>query len=199
MKVIGLTGPSGVGKGWVCKQLEQFNIPAIDTDAVYHSLLLPPSPCLDELVMTFGQQILNDGNLDRSALASIVFSDPQKLKCLNSITHKYILARTDVLLDMYRQRGHKAAIVDAPALFESGYDANCDLVITVLADKDLRLKRIIKRDNLSIQSAQSRINAQKSDEFYASRAKYTLINNGDDIALNQDILSILTKEGLVTC
>lgn len=199
MKIIGLTGPSGVGKGWVCKQLEQFNIPAIDTDAVYHSLLVPPSPCLDELVMTFGQQILSNGELDRAALASIVFSDPQKLKRLNSITHKYILARTDVLLDMYRQKGHKAAIVDAPALFESGYDKNCDFVITVLADKDIRLKRIIKRDNISIQAAQNRINAQKSDEFYSSHAQYTLINNGNDKALNQDILSILKKEGLVTC
>ncbi len=199
MKVIGLTGPSGVGKGWVCNYLAQFNIPSIDTDAVYHELLIPPSQCLDELVMTFGQQILNDGKLDRATLATIVFSDPQKLKLLNTITHKYILAQTDVLLNTYRREGRPAAIVDAPALFESEYDTNCDFVITVLADKELRLKRIIKRDGLSKQAAEKRLNAQKADEFYASRAKYTVINNGNDSLLSRDLLSILKKEGIVTC
>ena len=199
MKVIGLTGPSGVGKGWVCRYLSQFNIPSIDTDAVYHELLVPPSPCLDELVTTFGHQILIDGNLNRAALATIVFSDPQKLKQLNTITHKYILARTDMLLDTYRTEGRQAAIVDAPALFESGYDEKCDFVITVLADKELRLMRIIQRDNISMQAADKRLNAQKPDEFYSSRAKYPFINNGDDTVLNQELLSILTKEGLVNC
>ena len=199
MKVIGLTGPSGVGKGWVCQYLSQFNIPSIDTDAVYHKLLVPPSPCLNELVTTFGQQILSNGNLNRAALATIVFSDPQKLKQLNTITHKYILARTDVLLSTYREKGHPAAIVDAPALFESGYNVNCDFVITVLADKELRLKRIIKRDGISAQAAEKRLNAQKPDEFYSSRAKYTVVNNGDDTTLNQELLSILTKEGLANC
>lgn len=199
MKVIGLTGPSGVGKGWVCRYLAQFNIPSIDTDAVYHELLIPPSPCLDELVMTFGSQILSNGSLDRATLATIVFSDTQKLKQLNTITHKYILARTDVLLNMYREEGRQAAIVDAPALFESGYDANCDFVITVLADKGLRLKRIIARDGLSPHAAEKRLNAQKSDEFYSARAKYTVINNGNDAVLNRELLSILKKEGLDNC
>ena len=199
MKVIGLTGPSGVGKGWICRYLTQFNIAAVDTDAVYHDLLIPPSPCLDELVAAFGPQILTNGQLDRAALATIVFSDPQKLNSLNKITHKYILEQTDALLDTYRHQGHPAAIVDAPALFESGYDQNCDFVIAVLADKELRIQRIILRDSLSPQAAQKRINAQKSDEFYSSNAKYTLVNNGDDTVLKQELLSILKKEGIIAC
>lgn len=196
MLIIGLTGPSGSGKGHVGKYLKEKNIPSIDTDAVYHALLIPPSECLDELTNVFGREILtSDGTLDRAALARIVFSDEEKLKTLNSVTHKYILARTDELLRGYAKDGYAAAIVDAPALFESGYDKKCDFVITVTAPRELRIKRIIKRDGLSQEAATRRIDAQKSDEFYSSRSKYTVINNEDDEAVKQ-IDSILEAEGL---
>ena len=104
MLVIGLTGPSGSGKGWISNLLSRYGIPAIDTDAVYHDLLIPPSPCLSELVENFGEGIIKDGRLNRQALASIVFSDSAKLKMLNEITHKYILKETDDMLQKYSFR-----------------------------------------------------------------------------------------------
>ena len=98
MKVLGLTGPTGAGKGTVAAVFaELYGIPSIDTDAVYHELLIPPSPCLDELVTAFGAEILRrDGTLDRPALSRIVFSDlsGEKQKLLNGITHKYVLDET---------------------------------------------------------------------------------------------------------
>ncbi|MBQ9080263.1 MAG: dephospho-CoA kinase [Clostridia bacterium] len=198
MKVIGLTGPSGSGKGWVCRLISQFGIPCIDTDAVYHQLLAPPSPCLDELSSTFGINILrNDGSLDRAALASIVFSDEAKLKLLNEVTHKYILGKTDSILEKYRVQGCIAAIVDAPALFESGYDKKCDFVITVTAPREKRIDRIIKRDALTEEAARKRIDAQKPDEFYSSHANYTVTNNGCDTILEQELNDILRREGLI--
>lgn len=196
MIVIGLTGPSGSGKGWVSSILDKYNIPTIDTDAVYHDLLIPPSPCLSELVDTFGSTILTDNKLNRPALAAIVFSDPEKLKLLNRITHKYILKKTDSLLQQYEKDGYQAATVDAPALFESGYDKKCDFVIAVTAPQELRLQRILRRDSISIDNALKRISAQPDDEFYSSRAKYTVCNNNDDVQLTKDLCAILEQEGI---
>ena len=84
MLVIGLTGPSGAGKGLVSQAFASYGSKIIDADAVYHALLLPPSPCLDELTAAFGAHILRpDGRLNRSVLGNMVFSDPRALAKLN--------------------------------------------------------------------------------------------------------------------
>ncbi len=102
MKIIGLTGPSGAGKGEVGAILRERGIPVIDTDRVYHELLVPPSPCLDALVEAFGCDILaSDGALDRAALASLVFADTDEAharhETLNRITHRFVAARASEL------------------------------------------------------------------------------------------------------
>ena len=197
MIIIGLTGPSGSGKGWVSSILEKHKIPAIDTDAVYHDLLIPPSQCLDELCDIFGEGILQNGQLNRAALASIVFSDKSKLEVLNKITHKYILGKTDMLLSEFEKMGYRAAIVDAPALYEAAYEKKCNFVIAVTAPTQLRLKRIMKRDNITEEAALRRISAQHDDEFYSSRAKYTVVNDNNEERLVDELNSILSSEGLL--
>ena len=94
MLVIGLTGPSGAGKGEVSRMLLALGIPVIDADEVYHALLVPPSPCLDAIASAFGKQVLRaDGTLDRKALSAIVFSDAAQLQNLNRITHGFVMER----------------------------------------------------------------------------------------------------------
>ena len=198
LKIIGLTGPSGSGKGYVCKILAAHGIPSVDTDAVYHALLCPPSACLDELRSTFGDGVITaEGTLNRRALAAIVFSDKHRLAQLNAVTHKYILARTDVLLEDFRRQGASAAVVDAPALFESGYDAHCDFVIAVTADRSVRLGRIMARDGLTEGTASHRIDGQPTDDFYTSRAKYTVQNNGDNDKLAVELRRIMSQENIL--
>ncbi len=197
MIIIGLTGPSGSGKGWVSAILKKYNIPSIDTDAVYHDLLIPPSPCLDELCVAFGNDILENGQLNRPALASIVFSNKEKLDLLNKITHKYVLNKADSLLSEYEKAGYRATIVDAPALYEAAYDQKCDFVIAVAASKQLRLKRIMRRDNITEEAALRRISAQHDDSFYSSRAKYTVTNDNNEEKLARDLHNILCSEGLL--
>lgn len=199
MKIIGLTGPSGSGKGWVCNILNSGGIPSVDTDAVYHALLCPPSHCLDELRNGFGDGIIKpDGTLDRRALADIVFSDSHRLEQLNAITHKYILERTNVLLEQFAARGCPAAVIDAPALFEAGWGDKCDFVIAVLADRETRLRRIIERDGLPHEAAEQRLRAQPCDSFYTSRAKYTVLNNGGhDAELEAELKHIMSQENIL--
>ena len=200
--VIGLTGPSGAGKTTLCSIADGFGVKSIDTDALYHSQLVPPSKCLDELVREFGGGILlPDGRLDRPALASIVF-DPKdenkaKLKRLGEITHKYVLEAARRIIRSADGRGERAIIVDAPALYESGFHKECDFVICLLADPSLRIKRIVDRDNITEARADERISGQKDDSFYTSRADYTLTNDGDPDSMRPIFEKILSDRGII--
>lgn len=182
MLIIGLTGPSGAGKGEVGAILSSLGIPCIDTDALYHQLIAPPSPCLDELVAEFGKEILTpSGTLDRGALASRVFANGNSIEHekLNSITHRYVLGATRDLLKGFEADGHIAACVDAPLLIESGFHKECDKIISVIADREMRIARIINRDGISRERALTRVNAQQPDSFYEDAADAVIRNDGD--------------------
>lgn len=200
MKIIGVTGPSGAGKGVCCEFLLKNGFPWIDTDQVYHSLIERPSSCVSELVSAFGKEIVNAvGGVDRSTLASIVFSDStkRKVELLNSITHKFVYDETLRLLDVYKKTGAMAVVVDAPLLFEAGFDRMCDFCISVVAPPDVRLERIMARDGISRERAEARIAAQKTDDYYISRSKYTITNNLDKKSIEKQVSLILDAEGLI--
>ena len=200
MMVLGLTGPTGAGKGAVSELFDKlYHVPSIDTDRVYHDLLIPPSDCLDELVLAFGQSVLSpDGTLDRPMLSRIVFSDPtrEKQNLLNQITHKYVLNQTRKMLAEYRRNGKHAVLVDAPLLYESGFDTECDAVIAVLAPRNVRKARIIARDHLSEERATARLNMQKADEFYKERTKFLLLNDGDISSLELQVTTLAAHLGV---
>ena len=98
MLLIGLTGPSGAGKGLFCKVLKEYGIESIDADAVYHSLLIPPSPCLDALCNAFGKDILNqDQTLNRRRLADIVFSSEDPVKKAEQMLCFFIRTAAEII------------------------------------------------------------------------------------------------------
>lgn len=199
MLVIGLTGPSGAGKGTVGAILAEHGIPVIDADAVYHGLLVPPSPCLDALRARFGDDILlPSGELNRRRLGDTVFSDPEALQDLNRIAHGFVMAEIRKQLNVLREQNIPAAVIDAPQLFEAEADKDCNVIISVLADKRLRLERIMARDGIDGETALRRINAQKSDEFFRTHSNYILENNGNTDLLRPQITRILTETGVLT-
>ncbi len=194
MLTIGLTGPSGAGKGTVASLFAPYGILSIDTDKVYHDLLIPHSPCLDDLAVRFGGKILNpDGTLDRKALASHVFAkgNEQALADLNRITHAYVLDVTRSICRELEAKGCVGVFVDAPLLFESGFDAECDTTLAVLAAPDVRLARIIARDGLTLEQARARMAAQKPDSYYTERAKQIIYNNGSADDLTSEVRRLL--------
>lgn len=191
MLIIGLTGTSGSGKGYLSSFLENDDTVIIDTDKVYHDMISVPGKTVDQLVSLFGSSVLNErGGIDRKALAAIVFADREKLLMLNSVTHALILERTRELIC---SSGKKYAVVDAPLLFESGFDAECDLILGVTAPKEIRLERIMSRDGISRDAAQKRINNQKDDSFYHSHCDCVIINDGRDITSDIDKFKELIK------
>lgn len=194
MLTIGLTGPTGAGKGVVASLLASYGIPSIDTDAVYRELLLPPSLLLDELAATFGSEILTPaGELNRVVLSAKVFAAGQQdqLEKLNSVTHPHILREVRRRLAVYgkswRDTGAPIAVmVDAPQLYESGFDRECEIICSVLAPKKIRLARIMARDGITEERALARMGAQRSDSFYR-KAGYVIVNDGDMERLEEEV------------
>ena len=181
IKVIGLCGRSGSGKGYVCERFFRLGIPSIDTDKVYREILdCRDSECLSELTLEFGEGILKDGSLDRRALAQIVFAkgNEKKLERLNEISHKHILKETRSMIDEYSKKGVGAVIVDAPVLFESGFDTICDITLCVTAPDSVCIERICKRDNRSEEEAKSRLASQKSAKELRNLCSFEIVNDG---------------------
>jgi len=198
MFVIGITGPSGAGKGAVSGFLISKNVNVIDADAVYHDVISPPSDCLDELVTHFGRQILDgSGALDRAQLAKLVFGEDnrEKLELLNKITHKYVVARIREQIKEYALAGAEACAIDAPLLIEAGLTSDCNLTIAVISNKQTRAERIAKRDRIDINSAMARINSQKPDEYYVQGSDKVLYNNGALDELYEQLEKALTDGG----
>ena len=199
MKIIGLTGPSGAGKGLACDIFARYGIPSVNTDAVYHTLLESHTPLRDELTEAFGQDILESGRVDRKKLAQSVFGHTdtaQRVHTLNAITHKYIMAQTWKEIKAFGERGARAAIIDAPQLFEAEIQNDCDFVVGVLAPVEQRLARVIARDGITAETAENRFSAQKDEGFYRTHCQYILESNTDTATLEQQIRHFLVTSGL---
>lgn len=177
MHIIGLTGGSGTGKSTVRAYLCQLGAGAVDADAVYRQLCMENKEMLQRLQAAFGAVLTEDGQLDRSALAKIVFSDAEKLKQLNTITIPYIEQASMQAIEAQKEKA--IVLYDAPTLFETGLDRICKAVIGVLALRETRIERIMQRDDLSKAAACARIDAQPHDDFYEKKCRWILRNDGD--------------------
>jgi dephospho-CoA kinase len=195
MHVFGITGPSGAGKSLLCEYCAAHGIPHLDADAIYHSLLVPPSEAVDALRAVFGDGILDEsGAIDRKALSAIVFHDEQKLALLNETVLDIVLRDIRRRLENLSAQGVESVVVDAPTLIESGFHRECNTVVVVLSNKETRIARIMARDGLSRERAEERINAQKPDDFYCSAADAVLRNDSDRETLFAAFQDILTTE-----
>ncbi len=200
MIVIGLCGSSGAGKGYTCQRLAEHGILFIDTDKVYtERVVCRGSECLSELTQYFGNEILSpDGSLNKKALAKMVFEgeNAQKnLSKLNEITHKHIKREAEKILAENERNGAVATAVDAPVLFESGFDKMCDITMCVTAPSELKIKRIMERDGITREKALSRLASQLTDDELRARCDIEIVNDGSD-SLDAHIIEAVKKLNL---
>lgn len=191
-RIIGVTGPSGAGKGLFCANLAEFGCTVIDCDKIAHTVTKKGSECLNNLVKAFGAEILaKDGRLNRRKLAKIAFSDPKKTELLNQITHPAILK---IIFDKI-EKAKSTVALDAPLLVEGGLDKICDVVAVIDADEQTRLNRIMTRDRLTHEAAMTRLKAKKPLERTAKMRYY--INNGTQKQLREFAREVFdsVKEG----
>lgn len=191
MLIIGITGGSGCGKTTVSDMFRKSGIEVIDCDDLAHRVTEPGEPALAELAEVFGKDILLDnGCLDRKKLGKIVFSEQKKLKLLNAVVHKYIIHEIKHIIE---NAAEDIIAIDGAVLIESGVSELCDYMLSVLAEREVRIERICRRDNITRQTALNRIGSQSTDAYYISHSDYVIHNNGDIDKLTADVNNIILK------
>lgn len=198
MKIIGITGPSGSGKGHLSREFEKLGYFHADADRIYHRLLSESEELRSELVRAFGSDIEHDGEIDRRILGKKVLGreNARKLMRLNKITHKYVCREYIKLICKLKEQNTKGLIIDAPLLIEARLDKICDTNIFVTADKEVRISRIMERDSIDRSAAARRISSQKDAGFYARCCEHVFINNEENDAslFAKEIDSILEAD-----
>lgn len=184
--VVGLTGQTGAGKSTVSKTFAENGFAVINADYIARIVVEKGTKCMGEIQDVFGREVIDgEGNLDRKVLASIVFSDKKKLEMLNSITYPYITGEILQEIRRHSSLGEKLILLDAPTLFESRADDFCELIISVVADDNIREGRIIRRDGLTSEQARVRMNSQFDEEFFIRHSDYIIKNNQTIETLNE--------------
>jgi len=173
MMILGLTGPTGAGKTTALEVLKALGFTIIDCDALYYELLKTDETLRGEIRAAFGEVFLPDGQLDRPALAKVVFGDKKKLGQLDGIVSRAMNGAVDSIIAGCKNRG---VVIDAIKLIESGLGEKCDLTVALTAPAEVRLKRIMARDGIDESYARARIDAQKKDAFYKKHCMFLLEN-----------------------
>lgn len=178
--VVGLTGPTGAGKGYVAEYMKTLGCYVCDTDKVAREITVKGSPFLSVLKENFGDDIVDEnGELKRKLLAGRAFCDKEHQLLLNSLMHPEIIRIARERCIEALENGANAAVIDAPLLFECGADKICDTVISVIAPKDIRTKRIMERDNITLEMAQNRMSVQHEDSFYTEKSEFVVRSYSD--------------------
>ena len=185
-RIIGLTGQTGAGKSTVSKVLLQKGAAVINADELVTELYTPDSVCLKTLAAQNGSDILRaDKSLDRPKLAQRAFADKESSELLGKIVHPFVLTLFLEKTAQLVQEGYRCIVFDAPQLFESKANVFCDYIVSVIADRAVRLERICKRDNISAEVAESRMNVQFPQEFFMQNSDFVIENNGSEEQLRE--------------
>ncbi|MFO8060687.1 MAG: dephospho-CoA kinase [Bacillota bacterium] len=182
--IIGLTGGLGSGKTAVGDFLRRGRVPVISCDEISHQLMRPGHPMYERTVAEFGDSVLDaDGRLDRGKLGERIFSDPDARERLQEITHPGILEEMGCRLRQLATEGARVVILDIPLLYEEGLEDMCDEVWVVWCRREQQVRRVMRRDGLSEDEVNRRIDAQMPLQEKIRRADLVIDNSGTPDAL----------------
>lgn len=186
-KIIGLTGGIGSGKTTVATIFKAHGLPVYIADEAGKEVMKDPSILL-AIQKAFGQTVFENGVLDRKKLASLVFSDKDKLQQLNAIVHPAVARHFASWLENHQNFDY--VIYESAILFESGGDTKCHAVITVVASESVRIQRVMKRDAASKEQIIQRMKAQWTDEQRLEKSQF-VINNDSLVNTEKQVVKIL--------
>ncbi len=189
MLIVGLTGGIGAGKSTVARLLAGHGAAVVDVDALGREIIAPGGSAVQAVLERFGSELASpDGGIDRPALASIVFNDPDELADLNDISHPAINELLDERIESIGAAGTTDVVVlDMAVLTESTLGRNTrfpyEIVVTVEAPPDIRLERLIER-GMTSEDAKARLASQATDEQRREVSNFVIGNGGgsDELA-----------------
>lgn len=191
--VIGIAGGIGAGKSAVAAEFAQLGCLVIDSDREARALLRRDD-VRKTLVEWWGRGVLDStGEVDRSAVARIVFSDEAQRKRLEGLTHPMLRSNRETVKALAKERGAPAVILDAPLLFEAGLDAECDAVVFVDTPRPERLRRVVEARGWDEAELARRENSQWPLEDKRRRSDYVLRNDRDEATLRQGVARVLDE------
>jgi len=209
MLIVALTGGIGSGKSVVARMFEDEGAYVIDLDELARRVVEPDKPAWRDVVAYFGTGILNpDRTVNRSALAEIVFSDPERRRVLEEFTHPWIFEEQDALLKAIKDQDPcSVVVIEFPLLFELNFQKKFDKVIVVYAPRDAQVRRAVERDGFSEEQVDKRLMAQISIEEKRLLSDYSIDNEGSLCSTRDQVGEVMRElrksareeEGEATC
>jgi dephospho-CoA kinase len=190
-----LTGGVACGKTTVARYFQELGARIIDADRIGHELLAPGLPTAQEVLRTFGEEILGpDGRIDRKKLGNRVFSDPEQLRLLNAIVHPQLIARLhELAAEELRLNCQTVVIIDAALIFEWGLDKSLAKVIAAWCRPEQQLERLVAKTGMPRTQAEQRIRAQMPAEEKRRRADFVIDCSGTLEQSRAQVGSIYTE------
>ena len=188
--IIGITGSIACGKSTVSGYLKSKGYVVIDADKIGHEAL-DSDYVKEKLILTFGNDILENNKINRRKLGELVFGNSNNLNILNSIIHPEIRRR--ILEEIDKNNDQEFIFIDVALLFEAKFDDLVDKIIVVYVDKNTQLTRLMKRNSISEKEALSRIVSQMSSIEKAKLGDYTINNNLDVINTYEQVDKVLSE------
>jgi len=175
---IGLTGGIGSGKYLVADFFRYLGVPVYTADVEAKSLMVSSEVIRESLIEAFGDSVyLESGELNRPELAKIIFKDTEALQKVNAIVHPQVRQHYQKWLE---EQSHASYVIQESAiLFDTGINKNFDKVITVTADKDIRIKRVMERDGCTRASVLERMSKQISEQEKIDRSDFVIYNTSE--------------------
>jgi dephospho-CoA kinase len=186
-KVIGLTGGIGSGKTTIANYFAEMGVPVYIADNGSRAVM-QLDHVIKEVKNVFGEIVFENDILNRAKLAEIVFNDKEKLAKLNAIVHPAV--KRDFEVWLLQHKNYEYVIYEAAILFESGRYKECDFIITVTAPEEIRINRVLKRDNATRSQVLSRMQMQWKDEDRISKSNF-VINNVNLKIAKEEVVKIL--------
>ena len=189
--VIGLTGGIATGKSEVSCILRELGATIIDADRLGHEAYQPQTPIWQDVVDTFGEEILQStGEIDRRRLGTIVFSDPDARKKLNSIMHPKMAEMIHEKIGQLRHGETRVVVLEAALLVEAGWDSLVDEIWVTSSSEERVVKRLRQRNDLSEEEISARISSQIRFEARSRRAQVEVRNTGSMEDLRKEVESL---------
>ncbi len=183
MLKVGLTGGIGAGKSTVARVFEQLGVPIYYADANAKKLMVTDPHLIEGIKREFGSEIYRGEELDRAKLAQVVFSDRSKLEKLNKLVHPIV--RNNFIEWSRRFKTMPYVIEEAAILFESGAYTLMDKIVMVTAPKDMRIERVMKRDDVDRDAVLARMANQWEEEKKISLSDFVIINDNQKLVIPQ--------------